>query len=84
MGFLLAFYFSRVLIGFNPNSKIIESKVGKTPNGTRKTWNPPFEVGFMVKLQSKGVWVRTNPNKFLYLVCVWVMTHIRVVFERKS
>ena len=38
----------RVLIGFHPNPKILESKVGKTPNGTRKTWNPPFEVGFMV------------------------------------
>ena len=48
MGFLLAFDFSRVLIGFHPNPKIIESKVGKTLNGTRKkTWNPPFEVGFM-------------------------------------
>ena len=32
MGFLLAFDFSRVLIGFHPNLKIIESKVGKTPN----------------------------------------------------
>ena len=50
MGFLLAFDFSRVLIGFHPNPKIIESKVGKTPNGTRKTWNPLFEVGFMVQL----------------------------------
>ena len=38
----------RVLIGFCPNPKIIESKVGKTLNGTRKTWNPSFEVGFMV------------------------------------
>ena len=49
-GFLGIFMSSkpRVLIGFHPNPKILESKVGKTPNGTRKTWNPPFEVGFMV------------------------------------
>ena len=38
----------RVLIGFHPNPKIFKSKVGKTLNGTRKAWNPPFEVGFMV------------------------------------
>ena len=36
MGFLLAFDFSRVLIGFHPNPKIIESKVGKTPNVKEK------------------------------------------------
>ena len=52
----------RVLIGFHPNPRFLESRVGKTLNGTRKTWNPPFEVGFMVYLQSNGVWVRTNPN----------------------
>ena len=38
----------RVLLGFHPNPKIIEGKVGKTLNGTRRMWNPPFEVGFMV------------------------------------
>ena len=38
----------RVLLGFHPNPKIIESNVGKTLNGTRRVWNPPFEVGFMV------------------------------------
>ena len=38
----------RVLIGFHHNLKIFESKVGKTLNGTLKTWNPPFQVGFMV------------------------------------
>ena len=38
----------RVFIGFHPNPKIFLSKVAKTLNGTRKTWNPPFEVGFMV------------------------------------
>ena len=38
----------RVLLGFHPNSKFIESRVGKTLNGTREKWNPPFEVGFMV------------------------------------
>ena len=37
----------RVLLGFHPNPRINESKVGKTLNGTRRTWNPPFEVGFM-------------------------------------
>ena len=38
----------RVLLGFHHNPKIIESKVGKTLNSTRRIWNPPFEVGFMV------------------------------------
>ena len=38
----------RVLLGFHPNPIILESKVVKTPNDTRKTFNPPFEVGFMV------------------------------------
>ena len=38
----------RVLIGFHPNYRFLESRVGKILNGTRKTWNPPFEVGFMV------------------------------------
>ena len=36
------------LLGFHPNPKIIEGKVGKTLNGTRRMWNPLFEVGFMV------------------------------------
>ena len=36
MGFLLAFDFSRVLIGFHPNPKIIESKVGETSNVQEK------------------------------------------------
>ena len=39
---------SRVLLGFHPNSRFLESRVGKTLNGTRKISNPPFEVGFMV------------------------------------
>ena len=38
----------RVLIGFHLNPRFIESRVGKTLNGTRIMWNPPFEVGFMV------------------------------------
>ena len=38
----------KVLIGFHPNPRFLENRVGKTLNGTRKTWNPPFEVGFMV------------------------------------
>ena len=38
----------RVLLGFHSNPKIIESKVGKTLNSTRRIWNPPFKVGFMV------------------------------------
>ena len=38
----------RVLLGLHSNPKIIEGKVGKTLNGTRRMWNPPFEVGFMV------------------------------------
>ena len=31
-----SFDLSRVLLGFHPNPKIIESKVGKTLNGTRR------------------------------------------------
>ena len=38
----------RVLLGFYPNPRFLESRVGKTLNGTRKIWNPPFKVGFMV------------------------------------
>ena len=38
----------RVLLGFHPNPKIMESKVGKTLNSPIRIWNPPFEVGFMV------------------------------------
>ena len=49
MGFLLAFdFFSRVLIGFHLNPKIMESKVGKTLNNITRIWNPSFEDGFMV------------------------------------
>ena len=33
----------------------------------------------MVKMQVIELGFRTNPNKFLCLVCVWVMTHIRIV-----
>ena len=35
-------------LGFHPNPKIMESKVGKTLNSLIRIWNPPFEVGFMV------------------------------------
>ena len=38
----------RVLIGFHPNHRFLENRVGKTLNGTRKTWNLPVEVGFVV------------------------------------
>ena len=38
----------RVLLGFHPNPRFLESRVGKTLNGTRRVWNPPFEVRFMV------------------------------------
>ena len=38
----------RVLLGFHLNPTIMESKVGKTPYGTRWLWNPSFEDGFMV------------------------------------
>ena len=44
-----------------------------------RVWNPPFEVGFMIKLQVIELGFRKNPNKSLCLVCVWVMTHIRIV-----
>ena len=44
-----------------------------------RVWNPPFKVGFMVKMQVIELGFITNPNKSLCLVCVWVMTHIRIV-----
>ena len=31
----LAFYLSRVLLGFHPNPRFLEIRVGKTPYGTR-------------------------------------------------
>ena len=37
-----------VLLGFHPNPRFLESRVGKTLNGIKKKWIPPFEVGFMV------------------------------------
>ena len=33
----------------------------------------------MVKMQVIELGFRTNPYKSLCLVCVWVMTHIRIV-----
>ena len=44
----LTFDLSRVLLGFHHNPRFLESRVDKTLNGTRRIWNPPFEVGFMV------------------------------------
>ena len=44
----LAFDLSWVLLGFYLNPRFLESRVGKTLNGIRRIWNPPFEVGFMV------------------------------------
>ena len=70
-----------IFLGFHPNPKIMESKVGKTLNSTRRIWNPHFEVGFMVKLQVIELGFRTNPNKSLCLGCVWVKTHFRVVLR---
>ena len=35
----------------------------------------------MVKVQVIELGFRINPNKSLFLVCVWVMTHIRVVWD---
>ena len=48
LGWLLVVPKPRILLGFHPNPKIRESKVGKTLNSTIRIWNPPFEVGFMV------------------------------------
>ena len=44
----LALDLSRVLLRFHPNPRFLESRVGNTLNDTRRVWNPPFEVGFMV------------------------------------
>ena len=40
----------------------------------------PLRLDLRFIAKKKG-WVRTNPNKFVYLVCVWVKTHIRMGFE---
>ena len=62
LGWLLVVSKPRVLIGFHPNPKIMESKVGKTLISTIRIWNPPFEDGFMGKLYVNELGFRTNPN----------------------
>ena len=69
------------MLGFHPNQRYIEIKVGKNSKSTRKVGNPPFEVGFMVKCQAIELGFRINPNKSLGLACVWVKNHIRMVLE---
>ena len=70
MGFLLAFDFSRVLIGFHPNPKIIERKVGKTPNGTRKKHGIlPLRLDSWINCKVKEFGLEqtlTNP-------CIWLV-----------
>ena len=69
MGFLLAFDFSRVLIGFHPNPKIIESKVGKTPNVQEKhgILHLRLDSWFNCKVKEFGLeQTLTNP-------CIWFM-----------
>ena len=52
----------RVLIEFHPHLRFLEIRVGKTSYGTRGVWNPPFDVGFMVKWQVIELGFRANPN----------------------
>ena len=69
MGFLLEFKFSRVLIGFHPNPKIIESKVGKTLNVQEKHGILPLRLDswFNCKVKEFGLeQTLTNP-------CIWFM-----------
>ena len=40
----LAFDLSRVLLGFHPNPRFLESRVCKTLKGTRRIWNPPLRL----------------------------------------
>ena len=56
------FDLSRVLLEFHHNLRFLEIRVGKTPYGTRRVWNPTFEVGFMIKWQVIELGFRTNPN----------------------
>ena len=52
----------RVLLGFHPNSRFLESRVGKTLNGTRKIWNPPLDSWFNWKVMEFGLeQTLTNP-----------------------
>ena len=69
MGFLLAFDFSRVLIGFHPNLKIIESKVGKTPNVQEKHGILPLRLDswFNCKVKEFGL------EQTLTIPCIWFM-----------
>ena len=39
----------------------------------------PFLIDFMIKCQVIELGFRINPNKFLSLTCVGVVTHIRVM-----
>ena len=52
----------RVLLGFHLSPKIMESKVGKTPYGTRWLWNPSFEDELIVQWQVIELGFGTNPN----------------------
>ena len=54
--------------------------MGKTPNVQEKHGVLPLRLDLRFNCKVKGL-VRTNPNKFVYLVCVWVKTHIKMVFE---
>ena len=68
MGFLMAFdFFSRVLIGFHPNPKIIESKVGKTPNVQEKHGILPLGLDswFNCKVKEFGL------EQTLINPCIW-------------
>ena len=69
MGFLLAFDFSRVLLGFHPNPKIIESKVGKTPNVQEKHGILPLRLDscFNCKVKEFGL-EQTLKNPFIWFM----------------
>ena len=69
MGFLMAFdfFFSRVLIGFHPNPKIIESKVGKTPNVQEKHGILPLRLDSWVNCKVKEFGLEQTLTK----PCIW-------------
>ena len=71
----------RGLIGFHPNLGFLEIRGDKTLDGIKSIKSSPFDVGFMVQWKEIELGFRTNPNTSWCLVCVWVKTHIRVVWE---
>ena len=71
---------ARVLIELHPNLRFLKLRLVK-PTRNKISMESSLVVGFMVKCKEIEVGFRTNPNKSWFLVSIWVITHIRMVFE---